>query len=262
MNRIRKAVQIDTLKPVDDFVKITSSAVDTAAIFHQVKKVSFMWRPLTFRKSDEKNILTFWNDASQIKTFWSQLSWPEVDGSYSFIAKILDVITKNEIFKKHTPRPRITKNFALYKKLSTWFLNRICVGAQSFMRILLARKLRRWKSQPMKGIIFLMRWATTTCQTCFLQATLILSKNHVHSAHFFSFQLCLAINNIEKVAESMTPISEDLGMSTIIEQLAEKNGPSVADQCKRTLVTVMENANENINNKIIEILERVGLKVN
>lgn len=50
-------------------------------------------------------------------------------------------------------------------------------------------------------------------------------------------------------------------MKKIIEQLAQKNGPSVADQCKRTLLTVMENANENINNKIIDILEKVGLKV-
>jgi len=36
MNRIKKAVQLDSLKPVDDFVQFTSSAVDTAHIFHQV----------------------------------------------------------------------------------------------------------------------------------------------------------------------------------------------------------------------------------
>lgn len=76
-----------------------------------------------------------------------------------------------------------------------------------------------------------------------------------------SDELCLAINNIELVAEQMSPISEKLGMTKIIEQLAEKNGASVAEQCKRTLETVMENANENINNKIIDILEKVGLKV-
>jgi hypothetical protein len=59
----------------------------------------------------------------------------------------------------------------------------------------------------------------------------------------------------------MKPISEKLGMRTILRQLTEKNGKSVADQCERTLVTVMENANENVNNKIVEVLEKVGYKV-
>lgn len=73
--------------------------------------------------------------------------------------------------------------------------------------------------------------------------------------------MCLAVNNIEWVAAEMAPISDKLGMTRIIEQLSIKNGPSVADQCQRTLSTVMENANENIHNKIIDILEKVGLKV-
>jgi len=50
-------------------------------------------------------------------------------------------------------------------------------------------------------------------------------------------------------------------MSTIIQQLKEKNGPSVGEQCETTLLTVMENATENVNNKIMEILEVVGQKV-
>lgn len=36
INRIKKAVQLDSLKPVDEFAQFTSSAVDTAHIFHQV----------------------------------------------------------------------------------------------------------------------------------------------------------------------------------------------------------------------------------
>jgi len=59
----------------------------------------------------------------------------------------------------------------------------------------------------------------------------------------------------------MNPISEKLGMKVILRQLGEKNGKSVADQCERTLLTVMENANENVNNKIVEVLEKVGYKV-
>ena len=61
MERITKAVELDDLTPVDDFVKHSSSAVDI------------------------KTVLV------QIKTFWQQLSWPDVEASYAFISKILDV---------------------------------------------------------------------------------------------------------------------------------------------------------------------------
>lgn len=59
--RIEKAVDLDKLIPVDSSVKYSSSAVDTLTIFYQ------------------------------IKTFWQQLNWPDVEGSYTFIAKIIDV---------------------------------------------------------------------------------------------------------------------------------------------------------------------------
>jgi len=42
MHRIKKAVKLDSLKPVDDYVKFTSSAVDTAHVFHQVGLMSFV----------------------------------------------------------------------------------------------------------------------------------------------------------------------------------------------------------------------------
>ncbi len=61
MQRIIKAVQLDALEPVDELVKHTSSAVDI------------------------KTVLL------QIKTFWRQLNWPDVEASYAFISKILDV---------------------------------------------------------------------------------------------------------------------------------------------------------------------------
>lgn len=62
MNRIEKAIDLDQLKAVDDSVKYSSSAIDTLAIFYQ------------------------------IKIFWQQLSWPDVEGSYTFVAKIVHVI--------------------------------------------------------------------------------------------------------------------------------------------------------------------------
>jgi hypothetical protein len=49
------------MTPVDEFVKHSSSAVDI------------------------KTVLL------QIKTFWQQLAWPDVEASYAFISKILDV---------------------------------------------------------------------------------------------------------------------------------------------------------------------------
>lgn len=61
MTRIKKAIELDSLTPVDDSLKMSSSAVDTLAIFHQ------------------------------IKIFWHQLGWPDIEGSYMFVGKIVDV---------------------------------------------------------------------------------------------------------------------------------------------------------------------------
>lgn len=61
MTRIKKAIELDSLKPVDENLKMSSSAVDTLAIFHQ------------------------------IKIFWHQLGWPDAEGSYMFVGKIVDV---------------------------------------------------------------------------------------------------------------------------------------------------------------------------
>ncbi|KAI5748148.1 hypothetical protein M8J77_022372 [Diaphorina citri] len=60
LQRVDKAIELDTLTPVDSSVKYSSSAVDTLAIFYQ------------------------------IKIFWEQLSWPDVEGCYTFVAKIID----------------------------------------------------------------------------------------------------------------------------------------------------------------------------
>ena len=65
MERITRAVELDELSPVDEYVQHSSSAVDI------------------------KTVLV------QIKTFWQQLTWPDVEASYAFISKILDVSLKN-----------------------------------------------------------------------------------------------------------------------------------------------------------------------
>lgn len=69
LKRIDRAVEFDTLQAVDNSVQYSSSAVDTLTIFYQ------------------------------IKVFWTQLAWPDVEGSYTFIAKIIDVSLR--IFLSH-----------------------------------------------------------------------------------------------------------------------------------------------------------------
>ncbi|XP_074030466.1 C2 and C2B_Munc13-like domain-containing protein staccato isoform X3 [Leptinotarsa decemlineata] len=68
LQRIEKAVELDTLVHVDNTVKYSSSAVDTLTIFYQVK------------------------------VFWQQLNWPDIESCYSFIAKIIDDICRCSVF--------------------------------------------------------------------------------------------------------------------------------------------------------------------
>ncbi|XP_047522353.1 protein unc-13 homolog 4B isoform X3 [Pieris napi] len=68
LTRIEKAVELDNLVPVDGNVKYSSSGVDTLAIFYQ------------------------------IKIFWQQLAWPDVEGCYTFVAKIVDDICRCCVF--------------------------------------------------------------------------------------------------------------------------------------------------------------------
>ncbi|XP_039281647.1 protein unc-13 homolog 4B [Nilaparvata lugens] len=64
MKRIAKAVELDQLQPIDANVQYSSSPIDTLTIFNQ------------------------------IKVFWQQLAWPDVEGSYTFVAKIMDDICR------------------------------------------------------------------------------------------------------------------------------------------------------------------------
>lgn len=68
MIRIEKAIELDQLIPVDETVKYSSSAVDTLAIFYQ------------------------------IKIFWQQLDWPDIESSYMFVGKIVDDICRCCVF--------------------------------------------------------------------------------------------------------------------------------------------------------------------
>ena len=70
--------------------------------------------------------------------------------------------------------------------------------------------------------------------------------------------LCLAINNIDYVLEFIKPFVTELGMEETLERLEALNGELVAASCRRTLTTLVQNAVENVENKIIEVLDLVG----
>jgi len=166
MQRIVKAVELDDLTPVDDLVKHSSSAVDIRTVL------------------------------MQIKTFWAQLNWPDVEASYAFISKILDDVCKTTIF------------------YSDKMVERVNRGGSN------------------------------------------------NGAHFkINKALCLAINNIDYVLQYIQPFVNDLGYDTTLSGLKDLNGDMVAASCRRTLTTLVQNAMENVENKILEILEEVGEKM-
>lgn len=71
MQRVKAAVEKDTLEPVDELVKHSSSAVDIGTVL------------------------------VQIKTFWKQLDWPDVESCHTFLSKILDVSTFLNLYCLH-----------------------------------------------------------------------------------------------------------------------------------------------------------------
>lgn len=79
LQRIEKAVELDDFVPLDDTVKISSSAVDTLTIFYQVK------------------------------VFWQQLNWPDIEGRYTFIAKMIDDICRCNVFYSEKMSQRVSK---------------------------------------------------------------------------------------------------------------------------------------------------------
>lgn len=74
-------------------------------------------------------------------------------------------------------------------------------------------------------------------------------------------QLCLAINNIDFVLQFIGPFINDLGIEDVLVKLEALFGEMVANQCRRTLTTLVQNTLENVENKILEILDTIGEKV-
>jgi len=166
MQRIIKAVELDDLSPVDDLVKHSSSAVDIRTVL------------------------------MQIKTFWAQLSWPDVESSYAYISKILDDVCKTTIFYADKMVERVSRE-----------------------------------------------------------------QNNNVGKFQVSESLCLAINNIDYVLQYIQPFVNELGYEPTLSGLSSLNGDMVANSCRRTLTTLIQNAMENVENKILVVLETVGEKM-
>lgn len=95
MQRIERAVVLDKLVKVTAAVEYSSSAVDTLAIFYQ------------------------------IKVFWQQLAWPDPEGCYSFVAKIVDDICRCSVYYSDKMGFRVNcginsnKRFEVTKEVTT-----------------------------------------------------------------------------------------------------------------------------------------------
>ena len=76
MVRIVRAVELDTLEPVTEGATHSSSAVDISTVL------------------------------AQVTTFWSQLSWPDVETSYVFISRIMDDVCQAVIFYSQRMRAK------------------------------------------------------------------------------------------------------------------------------------------------------------
>lgn len=86
LTRIQKAIELDPLIAVDATVKYSSSAIDTLAIFYQ------------------------------IRIFWQQLAWPSAEGAFIFVSQIVDDICRCCVFygRKDFWLKNIIKTINLY----------------------------------------------------------------------------------------------------------------------------------------------------
>uniref|UniRef100_A0A646QF95 BAI1-associated protein 3 n=1 Tax=Hemiscolopendra marginata TaxID=943146 RepID=A0A646QF95_9MYRI len=168
MLRIRKAIEIEkTVVQIDSLVKHSTSAVDTTSCFYQ------------------------------IKTFWKQLAWPDMTGSYVFIAKILDDI---------------------------------CYGAV-FFADLTYRKL---------------------CDAGFYDE---------EGQFDVTEQLCVTINNIEHVRDSLQRLPGELGVEAMLRAIEQSQGETSSSTCRRAIDQVMHSALDDVENQILKVVEHVGEKM-
>ncbi|XP_019614000.1 PREDICTED: BAI1-associated protein 3-like isoform X1 [Branchiostoma belcheri] len=74
-------------------------------------------------------------------------------------------------------------------------------------------------------------------------------------------QLCITLNNIEHVKRSLTSLPESLGFADIERSMQKVYGEVGGQQSHRTLVNMMESANDDMSNKVADVVIVVGKKM-
>lgn len=195
--RIEKAIELDQLIPVDETVKYSSSAVDTLAIFYQ------------------------------IKIFWQQLDWPDAEGSYMFVGKIVDDICRCCVFYADRMSTRVE---GLGDVQNVYESNKFEVTREWCLAINNIDYIRQSLSPFVK--------VSSSVHHDFILSSLFRKKN-------FSFSFLL----------------QELRVDEIIAKLSDYRSPMEAERCSDTLKNVIENALDTETNKIVELIEVVARKM-
>lgn len=88
------------------------------------------------------------------------------------------------------------------------------------------------------------------------------TRNSVFETKFqVTSEWCLAINNIDYVRNSIPTFAKELGVEEIIKALSDFQNPSAAEQCKNSLLLIVDNAIEIVGNKILDLQDTVVQKV-
>ena len=80
-----------------------------------------------------------------------------------------------------------------------------------------------------------------------------LNRNKDESLHF-TLEQCHALNNIVFILQSVQSFPFELGKDNIISKIGESNGAQVADACKKTIDVLVQNAVEDVENQILQVI--------
>ncbi|GAB6032871.1 hypothetical protein CHUAL_012069 [Chamberlinius hualienensis] len=74
-------------------------------------------------------------------------------------------------------------------------------------------------------------------------------------------QLCLTINNMEHVKHSLKSIPEEMCILNILNVIDKAEGEAYGQQCRQAVNNIIKSAEEDVENKIIIVVQRVGHKM-
>ena len=84
-----------------------------------------------------------------------------------------------------------------------------------------------------------------------------LNRTKEENLHF-TLEQCHALNNIVFILQSVQSFPSELGKDDIISKIEETNGGLVADACKKTIEVLIQNAVEDVENQIMQVLKRLS----